>query len=102
MNAVPEPVTVSILDREYQVACPPDERAGLIAAAAYLDGKMREVRSGARSATLDRIAVMSALNIAHELLESKRDSAQLDSTVGDQLGQLRGRLESALGHLLPR
>ncbi len=102
MNAVPEPVTVSILEREYQVACPPDERAGLIAAAAYLDGKMREVRQGARSAPLDRIAVMSALNIAHELLESKRDAAQLDSTVGDQLGALRGRLESALGLLVPR
>ena len=56
MNAVASPVSVSILDREYQVACPPDERPGLIAAAAYLDGKMREVRNAARSATADRIA----------------------------------------------
>ena len=48
MNAVASPVSVSILDREYQIACPPEERPGLIAAAAFLDGKMREVRNAAR------------------------------------------------------
>jgi cell division protein ZapA len=102
MNAVASPVSVSILDREYQIACPPDERPGLIAAAAYLDGKMREVRNGARSATADRIAVLAALNVVHELLELKRDSTQADSAVGDDLMSLRSRLDAVVGGLLPR
>ena len=63
-----EPVSVSILDREYLIACTPDERPGLIAAASFLDAKMREIRGGARSANLDRIAVLAALTIAHDLL----------------------------------
>ena len=45
-----EPVSVSILDREFLIGCTPDERAGLIAAASLLDGKMREIRGGARAA----------------------------------------------------
>jgi cell division protein ZapA len=65
-------VTVSILDREYVVGCTEAERAGLIAAASYLDGKMREVRNAARTASVDRIAVLAALNIAHELLRRRK------------------------------
>jgi cell division protein ZapA len=98
MNAVAQtsPVAVSILDREYLVACTAEERAGLIAAAAYLDGKMREVRNAARSATVDRVAVLAALNITHELLELKHKSSESDHAYGDALGALRARLDGAL------
>ena len=63
------PVSVNILDREFLIGCTAEEKPGLIAAAAYLDAKMREIRSNARSAGVDRIAVMAALNIAHELMQ---------------------------------
>jgi len=62
-----EPVEVRILDREYLVACPEDERDDLVAAARLLDKRMREVRDGNRLAGIDRIAVLAALNLAHDL-----------------------------------
>ena len=62
---------VTILDRQYRVACPDDERESLMASVAYLDQKMREIKSAGKIAGADRIAVMAALNIAHELLSSR-------------------------------
>jgi cell division protein ZapA len=91
-----EPIAVSILDREFLVACTPEERPGLIAAAAMVDGRMREIRNSARTASADRIAVMAALNIAHELLQLKQASTQADSAIGGELDALRHRLDAML------
>jgi cell division protein ZapA len=91
-----EPIAVSILDREFLVACTPEERPGLIAAAAMVDGRMREIRNNARSASADRIAVMAALNIAHELLQLKQAATQADSAVGGELDALKHRLDALL------
>ena len=93
MNAaIAQPVTVSILDREYMIACTAEERAGLIAAAAFLDGRMREVRNNARTATVDRIAVLAALNVAHELLELKNRAERADGNVADEIKGRRGEM----------
>jgi len=62
---------VTILDREFRVACPDDERAELLDAVAYLDKKMREIRDAGKIASVERIAIMAALNIAHELLTTR-------------------------------
>jgi cell division protein ZapA len=62
---------VNILDREFRVACPEDERAELQDAVAYLDKKMREIRDTGKIASVERIAIMAALNIAHELLTTR-------------------------------
>lgn len=62
---------VKILDREFRVACPDDEKAELLEAVAYLDKKMREIRDAGKVASTERIAIMAALNIAHELLTTK-------------------------------
>jgi len=62
---------VTILDRELRVACPEDERAELLDAVAYLDKKMREIRDTGKVASVERIAIMAALNIAHELLTTR-------------------------------
>jgi cell division protein ZapA len=62
---------VSILDREFRVACPDDERGELLDAVKYLDGKMREIRDAGKIASVERIAIMAALNIAHELLTTR-------------------------------
>lgn len=59
---------VNILDREFRVACPNEERGELLDAVAYLDQKMREIRDAGKIASVERIAIMAALNIAHELL----------------------------------
>jgi cell division protein ZapA len=103
MNATAaQPVAVSILDREYLVACTPEERAGLIAAAALLDGRMREVRNAARSATVDRIAVLAALNLAHELLQQRQSAGHVDGALEQQIAGLKGRLDGALTALQSR
>jgi cell division protein ZapA len=91
-----EPMAVQILEREFLVACTPDERPGLAAAASLVDAKMREVRSNARTATIDRIAVMAALNLAHELLELRRTATQVDAALGGELDALKLRLDAML------
>ncbi len=91
-----EPVNVRILDRDYLVSCEPGEREGLVSAAHLLDARMREIRGGNRMAAIDRIAVMAALNIAHELLRVRHapaaaapastaaSSATIDGTVAQR------------------
>ncbi|MEM6485985.1 MAG: cell division protein ZapA [Pseudomonadota bacterium] len=63
--------TVSILDKEYQVACPPEQQAELLLSAKHLDDQMRSIRSHGKVIGLERIAVMAALNISHELLQAR-------------------------------
>ncbi len=89
-------VSVRLLDREYQVACPAEERADLLDSAEYLDTKMREVRDGGKVVGLDRIAVISALNLANELIKLRRNGSVVDSDVGSKIRTLRERVESAL------
>lgn len=91
-----EPVEVRLLDREYLVACKPDEREGLLAAAQVLDQRMREIRSGNRMAGIDRIAVLAALNLAHELLQLRGDAGERDRELSRSLADLNRRLESLL------
>ena len=64
---------VTILGREYRVACAADEREELLRAVAYLDSRMREIRDVSKVSGIDRIAVMAALNIANELLRERRE-----------------------------
>ena len=62
---------VTIMGREFRVACPEEEQAGLLEAVDYLNRKMLEIRDGGKVIGLERIAIMAALNIAHELLTTK-------------------------------
>jgi cell division protein ZapA len=89
-------ISVRLLDREYQVACPSEERADLLDSAEYLDAKMREVRDGGKVVGLDRIAVISALNLANELIKLRRHGSTLDGDVGARIRTLRERVEAAL------
>ena len=91
-----EPVAISILDREVLIACTPEERPNLLEAARYLDEKMREMRNNARSATLDRIAILAALNISHELLNERRRESTDDARLAEKLQALNAKLERAL------
>ena len=62
---------ITIMGREFRVACPEDEQAGLLEAVDYLNKKMLDIRDGGKVIGLERIAIMAALNIAHELLTTK-------------------------------
>jgi cell division protein ZapA len=62
---------VTIMGRDFRVACPEDEQAGLLEAVDYLNKKMLDIRDGGKVIGLERIAIMAALNIAHELLTTK-------------------------------
>jgi cell division protein ZapA len=89
-------VAVNILDREFLIGCTPEERPGLMAAATYLDAKMREVRAATRAQGVDRIAVLTALNIAHEFLQLKNRTETESGTVAQHLQMLRNKLDGAL------
>ena len=89
-------VSVRLLDREYQVACPAEERGDLLDSAEYLDAKMREVRDTGKVVGVDRIAVISALNIANELIKMRRNGSSVDAELGAKLQRLRERVEAAL------
>ena len=96
-SATSEPVSIRILDREYTVGCEPDERDSLTAAAKLLDGKMREIRGGNRVAALDRVAVLAALNLAHELQQLREHSDRRDRELDRTLGELQRRLDAVMG-----
>ena len=68
MSNDPEAIKVSILDKEYLVACPEDEKDALAASAKYLNDKMVNIRESGKVVGIDRIAVMTALNLAHEII----------------------------------
>ncbi|HHM04625.1 MAG TPA: cell division protein ZapA [Gammaproteobacteria bacterium] len=94
------PVTVRILDKEYHIACPPEERDALLAAAEHLNRKMRDIRDSGRVVGAERLAVIAALNITHELLTSRSDSASVPQHVNDKLQRLQSKIDSVLssGH----
>ena len=89
-------VTVQILDKEYSIICPQEERSNLVSAARYLDGKMREIRSSGKVIGADRIAVMAALNITHDLLHKQQRLDQEVTTTREKVRDLLGRVDSAL------
>ncbi len=91
-----EPVSVKILDREYTVGCAPGERDGLLAAARLLDARMREVRGNNRMVAVDRIAVLAALNLAHELQQSRLQDGSGEQRVLDALDAIEQRLDGLL------
>jgi cell division protein ZapA len=90
-------VSVRIMDKEYMVACPYEERSALLDAAEFLNTRMREIRDGGKVVGLDRIAVMAALNLAHEFLKLRDRESKLDSGVSHRVRGLRERVEGALG-----
>jgi cell division protein ZapA len=71
MIADPKALQISVMGREFRVACPEHEQKGLLEAVDYLNKKMDEIRDNGKVVGLERIAIMAALNIAHELLSTK-------------------------------
>lgn len=94
-------VSVRILDKEYQVACPASERTDLLDSAEILNSKMREIRDSGRVVGLDRIAVMAALNMANDLLHAKARDQAYQGDYSHRLKLISERVETALGGTQP-
>jgi cell division protein ZapA len=86
MSADPKGLQINVMGREFRVACPEDEQKGLLEAVDYLNKKMDEIRDNGKVIGLERIAIMAALNIAHELLSTK--------VGGFDIAALKRRMES--------
>ncbi len=89
-------VPVRILDKEYTIACPVAEREGLLESARVLNDKMRDIRNTGKVIGSERIAVMAALNITHEMLQQKQHGGGYTDDVGSRLRRLQKRIDDAL------
>jgi cell division protein ZapA len=89
-------VTVKILSKELQVNCPTEAEEQLNEAALYLDRKMREIRNNGRVIGLEKMAMMAALNIAHELLTHRQLKEEYVKSVSEQIERLQNKLNEAL------
>ncbi len=94
--STPLAINISILDKEYKIACPSGEQSALLESAEYLDRKMREVRDSGSIIGSERIAVITALNIAHELLHSNQLKDDLNNTLPPRLKELENKVSEAL------
>lgn len=96
----PHTVTVKILEKEYQVACPEEQEAELVVSAKYLDKQMRSIRDTGKVIGLERIAVMAALNISYELLQaSEQGAGDAAPPAEDSVSHLNRKLDEALYQL---
>jgi len=88
-------VNISILGRDFSVACPPDEQEALLEAATYLDGSMKEIQKTGKIIGAERVAIMAALNITNDLLKLQKTSAG-QAQVQERLNSIQARIDAAL------
>lgn len=91
-----KPITVHIMGNEYHVSSPAEEVEKLEQAARNLDQRMREIKSGGRIVGVERIAVMAALNMAYELIESDSKDSQVSEKVANRISKLKEDIDSVL------
>ena len=91
-----KPVSVNILDKEYLISCGDGEREQLHTAVNFLNMKMKEVKDSGKVIGSERISVMTALNIAHELLAYKRENADYTHSIDKTIQRLHIKLNEAL------
>ena len=94
MDDRPITLDITILGREYRVACKETERDELLQAVQFLDNRMREIRDAGKIAGAERIAVMAALNIAHELLRAKSGAPAASGVVAFDSASLQRRISA--------
>ena len=99
MSSSPEPastVVVKILDREYQISCPPSEQDALLKSARHLDENMRKIKARGTIHGLEKISVMAALNITHELIQKNRQINESRHSNAQKIKYLDDKVERAL------
>ena len=90
------PINVNILGKEYQIACPDEDKDGLIASAQMLHQNMEQIRSTGKVVGLDRIAVMAALNLAHDLISLQNDDGHDRDAMNKKISQMKDRVSAFL------
>ena len=98
MNNQNKPVSVTILGKEYRIACNPGEENDVVASALHLDERMREIRGSGKVLGTERIAVMAALNLANEVIKFRSRDEELNNSFGSRIESLRDKLDTALGN----
>jgi cell division protein ZapA len=96
MNKKPQPVSLIIMGKEYKIACDPEEQDDLIHSAQQLDVQLRKMRDSGKITGPDRIAVMAALNLAHELQIMKNQNAVLNQRLSECLTKMSHKIENIL------
>ena len=96
MSADVNTVKVNILDKDYQVSCPAAERDALVESARYLDQQMRTIRQGGKVVGVERIAVMAALNITHELIRQGQQSSLGSQDLQERIRRLTKRIDESI------
>jgi len=91
-----EPVSVHILDKEYLIACPPEERQDLQRAAQLLESRLKAIRDGSKVIGTDRLLMMAALNLANDLAKLQAREEKTSGEFGSRVKQMRERVERAL------
>ena len=89
-------VNVRILDREFRVSCPPEEQQHLLDSAEFLDARMREIRDTGRVIGVDRIAMMTALNLTSELLSHENNTQEANQSTDEAIDRMNDKLERCL------
>ena len=92
MSKQAEAITIEVLDKQYTVTCPPEEKQDLLESARILNDRLKEVRGGGKVLGTERMAVMTALNVIHEYTLLQKAQSQVDGT----LERLRGKLDGAI------
>jgi len=92
----PKPVTVTLLNKDYPVSCPAGLEGQLHEAAQVLNLKMNEIRNSGRVVSLERIAIMAALNVTNELLNYRRQKEAYIQNVTEQIDRLQNKIDEAL------
>lgn len=98
MSKEPLSVSLRILDKDYTVACPEGEEKSLLASADLLNKKIEEIKDRGSIIGSERIAVMAALNLAHEFLNANHANTNLN-TVDQKISALKQKIDSALGQI---
>lgn len=91
-----KPVKVVILDKEFLVACPEEDHAALLDSADFLNDKMKEVQRNGRVIGMDRITVMTALNMAHEILQKNSKEKDIDPVIAHRLHVIQDKIDLTL------
>jgi len=91
-----KPLTINILGEEYMISCEPGEEEALRDSASFLDNRMKEIRAGGKVMSNERIAVMAALNLTHELLQQKNSREDLSISITSRIRSLKEKIENAL------
>lgn len=94
-------MTISLMGKKYCIKCPPEKMLDLQEAALFLDKKMQEIRNSGKLVAIEKIAVIAALNVAHELLGEKRETEHYINQMGDQIKVLVRKVEDALEETTP-